>query len=280
VTAGAVVAAAYGVHLTYTGLALGWRGVGVGPARQRRVAWSLPISREVVVAVAFVGAVSGAVAYAAFGGVLPAVAATVFGATFPIASSRRRRAARLEAAQEAWPRLLEELRVRTGALGRSIPQALFEVGRHAPAALRPAFDAAHREWMISTDFERTVAVLKEGLADPTGDAVGETLLVAHEIGGSDLDRRLAALVADRTEEVQGRKDAAAKQAGVRFARRFVLLVPAGMAAAGMSVGNGRAAYTTDVGQVAVVAGITLVALCWLWAGRMLHLPVQERVFGG
>jgi tight adherence protein B len=279
VTAVAVIAAAYGVHLTYTGLGLGWQGFGVGPRRHLRVARSLPVSREAVVAVACVGAISGAVAYTAFGGVLPSVAATVFGATFPIASARRRRAARLDAAQEAWPRLLEELRVRTGALGRSIPQALFEVGRHAPSELRLAFDAAHREWMISTDFERTVVVLKEGLADPTGDAVGETLLVAHQVGGSDLDRRLAAFVADRTQEVQGRKDAAAKQAGVRFARRFVLLVPAGMAMAGMSVGNGRAAYTTAVGQVAVVTGIALVAVCWLWAGRMLQLPVQERVFG-
>jgi hypothetical protein len=32
------------------------------------------------------------------------------------------------------------------------------------------------------------------------------------------------------------------QAGVRFARRFVLLVPLGVALVGLSVGNGRAAY--------------------------------------
>ena len=72
----------------------------------------------------------------------------------------------------------------------------------------------------------------------------ETLLVAHEVGGTDLDRRLQALIDDRVQDTQGRKDARAKQAGARFARRFVLIVPAGMALAGMSVGNGRAAYQT------------------------------------
>ncbi len=84
-----------------------------------------------------------------------------------------------------------------------------------------------REWLLSTDFERTLRVLKANLADPTADAVCETLLVAHEVGGTDLDRRLEALVDDRVQDTQGRKDARAKQAGARFARRFVLIVPAG-----------------------------------------------------
>ena len=151
-------------------------------------------------------------------------------------------------------------------MGRSIPQALFEVGRRGPLELRPAFDAAHREWLISTDFERTLTVLKGRLADPTADATCETLLIAHELGGSDLERRLEALIDDRVLDTQGRKDARAKQAGVRFARRFVLLVPLGMAFAGMSVGTGRAAYQTVEGQTLVVVGVAMVVACWMWAG--------------
>ena len=145
--------------------------------------------------------------------------------------------------------------------------------------MRPAFAAAHREWLVSTDFARTVAVLKQRLADPTADATCETLLVAHELGGSDLDRRLEALVEDRIQDVQGRKDARAKQAGVRFARKFVLIVPLGMALAGMSVGSGRAAYATPTGQLAVVAGIAMVVVCWVWAGSIMRIPEEERVFG-
>jgi tight adherence protein B len=155
---------------------------------------------------------------------------------------------------------------------------LFEVGRRCPEELRPAFEAAHREWLISTDFARTVDVLKAGLADPTADAACETLLVAHELGGSDLDRRLEALIEDRIQDTQGRKDATAKQAGVRFARRFVLIVPVGMALAGLSVGNGRAAYGTVTGQLAVVAAVGMVILCWVWAGRIMRLPEEQRVF--
>ena len=121
-------------------------------------------------------------------------------------------------------------------------------------------------------------MLKLALADPTADATCETLLVAHEVGGSDLDRRLAALVEDRIQDLQGRKDARAKQAGVRFARRFVLLVPLGMALAGLSIGNGRAAYERPTGQLGVAFGLAMIAVCWLWAGQLLKLPDEQRVF--
>jgi tight adherence protein B len=283
--------AALGVYLLFTSLAMGWTGLRMGPSRSiarpvrnRRRDWLVQAGLEDVELGEFAGVmaalfvVGAAVAYAMFGGIVPAVVAGAFAATFPLASYRTRRAARRGAAQDSWPRLIEEIRIQTSSLGRSIPQALLDVGRRGPDELQSAFEAARREWLISTDFERTITVLKARLADPTADATCETLLIAHDLGGSDLDRRLAALIDDRILDTQGRKDARAKQAGVRFARRFVLLVPMGMALAGMSVGTGRDAYQTPTGQVLVVVGIGLVVACWLWAGRLMKLPEEQRVF--
>jgi tight adherence protein B len=181
-------------------------------------------------------------------------------------------------ALESWPRMIEEIRVHTASLGRSIPHALFEVGQRAPDELRPAFGAAHREWLLSTDFSRTVAVLKARLGDATTDMVCETLLVAHELGGAEVDRRLEALADDRMLDCQGRKDARSKLAGARFTRRFVLLVPFGMALAGMSVGEGREAYRGAMGQALVIVAIGVVVLCWVWAGHIMRLPEERRVF--
>ena len=228
-----------------------------------------------VIAALFVAGAAGGLLL--FGGVVPALIVGGFAATFPVASYRRRRAARRQQAEEAWPRLIEEIRILTSSAGRSIPQALFEVGGTGPVELRPAFAAAQREWLLSTDFARTLAVLKDQLADPTADAACETLLIAHELGGSDLDQRLQDLADDRRADTQGRKDAVAKQAGVRFARRFVLVVPIGMAVVGLSVGSGRAAYETAWGQLIVVVGLALVVACWLWAGRIMRLPDERRV---
>jgi tight adherence protein B len=272
--------AAYGTYLLVTALLLEWRGLGMAPrltAQRRRQ--PLPrVAHGGPVVVLF--AVGAAVGFTLFGGVLPAMVAGGFAATLPAASTRAQAERRRAVARDAWPRMIEEIRLQVGSVGRSVPNALFEVGRRAPEELRNAFAAAEREWHVSTDFARTVAVLQAQLADATADATLETLLVAHEIGGTDVDRRLAALAEDRVHELRGRKDAEAEQAGVRFARRFVLVVPLGMTLAGLSIGTGRAAYQTPTGQLAVAFGLAMVAGCWVWAGRLLRLPQEERVFTG
>ena len=287
------VAGAYGVFLLYTAVAFGWQGVGPAPAvrgrskrrRARLEDWLAQAGLDGVrpsqfLAAAAVLFVAGAaLTFAVLGALLPAVAVGGFAATYPAVSYRARRRRRRQRTAEAWPRMIEEMALLTGSLGRSVPHALFEVGARGPEEMRPAFAAAHREWMLTTDFARTVAVLKDRLADATADAACETLLVAHEVGGTDLERRLAALVDDRVADVQGRKDAVARQAGVRFARRFVLLVPVGMALAGLSIGNGREAFSTAGGQLAALLGVCVVIACWLWSGRIMRLPDEERVFG-
>jgi len=232
---------------------------------------------EFVAVIGGLVAVGSAAGWVVFGGTLPALVTGILVGSLPVAAYRRRRARRRQLAQESWPRLIDQIRVLTGSAGRSVPQALFEVGRAAPPELRPAFDAAHREWLLSTDFSRTVAVLEAQLSDPVADATCETLLIAHELGGTDLGRRLEDLAADRRADVQDRKDAIAKQAGVRFARRFVLIVPAGMALVGLSVGTGRAAYETPAGQAVVVVALVLIVVCWLWSGRIMRLPDERRV---
>jgi len=285
--------AAVGTYLLYTAVVMGWRGLGPGRAAAdwRRTIGTGRLQRwlvqagladarpaELVAMCAVLALVGGLGGLAVFGALWPSLAVALAVAGWPLASARLRRQRLLAAAQEAWPRLIEEIRLRTTGLGRSVPQALFEAGAGAPAELRPAFVTAQREWTLSTDFERTISVLKAQLADPTADAACETLLVAHEMGGTELDRRLEALIEDRVLDVQCRKDARSRQAGVRFARLFVLLVPCGMALTGMTIGAGREAYGTAMGQVSVVVGIAAVAVCWIWAGRLLRLPDEERVF--
>lgn len=282
--------AAYGVFLVYTALVFGWRGIGISPGIGRRrqrtsVADFLvqaglekvrPVELLAVEMVLF--SVAAAFGYAVYGGAPAAGVVGLAAAAIPIASARSRRRARRAAAREAWPRMIEEIRLQAVTLGRSIPQALLLVGARGPEEMRPAFAAAQREWLISTDLDRTLEVLKASLADPTADAVCETLLIAHEVGGTDVEARLRALIDDRTADLHGRKDARAKQAGVRFARLFVIGVPVGMALVGLNIGDGRAAFRTASGQVLVLVAFGLMAACWFWAGHLLRLPEEQRVF--
>lgn len=281
-----------GAYLWATSTLLGWRGFGprlTGRGR-RTVRKRTPADvlaqaglegvrpAQFLAVSVTVGVVLGVLAWALFAGWPVAVVVGAVGAASPGAVVRRRQVRRREQARDAWPRLLEELRLQVVSVGRSVPQALVEVGQRAPRELRPAFAASAREWQRSTDLDRALDVLKAQLADPAADAVCETLLVAHEVGGRDVDRRLRELVVDRTTDVRQRRDARAKQAGARFARGFVLIVPVGMALVGLAIGDGRAAYAGGVAQVLVLAAIAGIAGCWWWAGRLLRLPEPDRVF--
>lgn len=286
------VIGALGAHWLYSAVAFGWAGFGLGPAaraasarpRRRLSAWLVEAGLDRVnrsefsAVVAALFAAGGVGAYTVFGSLIVAAVVACFAASFPVVGYQARRSIRRQRAMEAWPRMIEEMRLQTSSLGRSIPQALFEVGRGSPRELRPAFEAAHREWLLTTDLALTLSVLKDMLADPTADAACETLLIAHELGGGDLDRRLEALAEDRRQDVQDRKDARSRQAGARFARAFVLIVPAGMALAGMSIGTGRDAYRSGIGQAVVLLALLLMIGCWAWAGRVMRLPHPQRVF--
>jgi tight adherence protein B len=234
--------------------------------------------RHVALTVALVALSGSLFGWLMFGGILAPLMMGIFCGSFPATTYKQRRARRRVESADAWPRMIEEIRLLCGSLGRPIPQALLEVGKRGPDDMRAAFRHAEREWLISTDFARTTHVLKEQLADPTADIVCETLLLAHGIGGNDVDRRLAALAEDRQMDLHSRKDARAKQSGVKFARRFVVIVPIGMAFAGLSIGNGRAAYATADGQLGVTAGLLTLAACWWWSGRLIRMPEERRVF--
>jgi tight adherence protein B len=280
---------ALGVFLLYTRFAFGWRSLlpasvsqAVSPqttgdwlrqAGLKGVRWREFVGVSIVLMV-----VAGLLTSAIFGGLLPPVIAAGFAGFAPLTAYRNARSRRLNLAQDSWPRMIEEIRVLVSNTGMSVPQALFAVGRRAPVELTPAFDDAHREWLLSTDFARAIAALKADLAHPTSDLACETLLTAHDVGGVDLDGRLRDLADDRLSDVQARKDAKAKQAGARFARGFVLLVPVGMALVGLSIGSGRAAYGSASAQVMVGIGLFVMVGCYLWAGRIMSIPHERRVF--
>ena len=257
--------AAAGVHLL------------VGPAPRRRVgarrsfvppqSWRAP-------AVVFAAVLAAGVVALGPSPVVPVLAAGA--AWVPVAVRRAAAERRRAAGQAAWPQMIEELRVLTGSVGRSVPQALFEVGQRSPEVIRPAFATAQREWSLTGDFPAVVRLLKRELAEPTADATLETLLVAHEVGG-DLDRRLADLAEDRRRDLLERRAARSAMAGARLARAFVVVVPVGMLLAGLSVGQGAAAYRTHDGGLLVGVAAVMVAVCWWWAGSLMRVPAERRV---
>ena len=142
--------AAAGTYYLYTALVLGWRGLCLAPpaarpARDRRRAsdWLVQAGigdvsvRQFVLVTGALTALGAVAGLALFGGAMPALVVALCAGAAPLASYRVRRQRLRATAQEAWPRLIEEIRIRTSGLGRSVPQALFEAGSgRRPASVR------------------------------------------------------------------------------------------------------------------------------------------------
>lgn len=281
-TLGLIAAGVVGVWLLSTSgsnAATGTRRLPVPVRREAPAAPRAPMAllRSALASVAAAG-VGWIGAWMLFGGVVAPALVALLGAAIPPCAATQRRRRRAADTWRAWPRLLAEIRVLVAHQGQSIPAALFAAGEHAPYGMRPAFSEAARTWSLGTDFEAALRVLKASLADPTADAICETLLAAHQIGGVRIDARLRALAEAAQAEAAARSDARAKQAGARFARSFVASVPAFMAVIGLSIGRGRQAYESADGQLLVAFSVLAVAACWLWAGRIMAIPVRKRVF--
>ena len=177
----------------------GWRGVGLGARRRphgatgaaaaRRSGWSRPASTTCVRAEfarrrwPCCWSLGAALAFAVFGAILPAAGRSGWRSPPPSrsASYRARRADRRARAQEAWPRMIEEIRILTGSLGSLGPPGPVRGRPRGPR--RDAARVRRRAPRVAASPPTSpapLAVLKDRLADPTADATCETLLVAHE----------------------------------------------------------------------------------------------------
>ena len=172
----AAMAASFGTYLLYSALVLGRRELILrrsGTRREHRIqGWMTqagmvgvrPLELASVEVTVFVG--SAVLAWIVFGALLPAVLAGLFGAAAPIAVYRARRRTLLDEARDAWPYLIEEMRLLTGALGRSIPVAMLEAGRKSPTApMRAAFSNALRT--CATQIVGTLASRRRWLTEAT-----------------------------------------------------------------------------------------------------------------
>lgn len=174
-----------------------------------------------------------------------------------------------------WPRVLDEIRIRVATLGEPIPQAMFESAKGFEPQAAAIFDSNRVGWNLSGDFATVALSLQKDLDDARSQSVIQTLLLCHEMPSISTEARIDRLRSDRTWDLETSKEVESKLAGAVFARRFVLIVPVGMALAGAAIGGGRAAFSTTVGLTLSAFALLVLLLCWIWSSKLLGVPETE-----
>jgi tight adherence protein B len=221
-----------------------------------------------VATIALIAAVTGS----AFVGIVPALAV----AAIPAAYFGRRRVRTLRMVQAAWPDALRDI-LASVAAGRSLSQAVHDVGEHGPEPLREAFaQIAVRARM--TGLGAALEAAKEELADPVSDRVLEVLLLADETGGAIVRLVLADLVVSITKDLEVADQVETDGLEMRINARAVVALPWAVLVA-LTAGRGpfRDFYRSGAGVATIAVGLVLSLAGFLLVTRLGRTPPEPRV---
>ncbi len=221
-----------------------------------------------VATVALIATVTGS----PFVGIVPALAV----AAIPAAYFGRRRARTLRMVQAAWPDALRDV-LASVAAGRSLLQAVHEVGDHGPEPLREPFaQISARARMMG--LAAALEAAKEELADPVSDRVLEVLLLADETGGAIVTVVLADLVSSITKDLEVADQVETDGLEMRINARAVVALPWAVLVA-LTAGRGpfRDFYRSGAGVATIAIGLVLSLAGFLLVTRLGRTPPEPRV---
>ena len=106
-----------------------------------------------------------------------------------------------------------------------MPDALIQLGERGPEGLREPFVHFGHDYQSSGRFHQSLDLLKDRLADPTGDRVVEALRIARDVGGGDLGRVLRSLSSFLRDDQRTRGEIESRQSWTVTGARLAVAAP-------------------------------------------------------
>lgn len=233
--------------------------------------------RVLVVAIVAGALVAGSVAWLVTGTAAFALVLAVAGAAAPVMFLRGRRQRLLRLRRGLWPDVCDLL-IASIRVGMPLPDAVAALGDAAPGPLRPAFAAFARDLHATGRFDAAAVTLKEGLADPVGDRIVETLRMAREVGGTELSTVLRSLSTSVRAEAALRAEVEARQSWIRGAAVLGAVAPWVILVLLLLRPEGAQAYTSPEGVALILVGAAVSFIAFRIMLRIGRLPEPRRWF--
>lgn len=241
-----------------------------------RPAQSHPIvSRSHLAAVG--GAAAGGVGALILTGLpIVGVMALVVGAYVPTALRSRQRKRQASVRAHAWPEVIDSL-VSAVRAGMSLPEALSSVGMRGPDCLKSEFAAFADDYRTTGQFDTAIANLRDRLKDPVADRVCEAMLVAREVGGSDLGQMLRTLSDFVRQDLRLRDEVTARRSWTVNGARLAVAAPWIVLVLLSSQPEVVEAYRSAEGIVVLSASALICVLAYWLMSKIAELPAPGRL---
>ena len=175
---------------------------------------------------------------------------------------------------QAWPDAIDHLSSAIRA-GLNLGDSLAAIGLRGPTPLRPFFIALGNDLAAGTPLETALARFRKECGDPIADQLVETVLIAHEVGGSEIGRLLRTFSQFLRIELQTRDEIRVRQGWVVNGARIAVAAPWILLALLSLRRESVAAYQTTGGIFVIVIGAFLSVAAYLWMRRLARLGIVE-----
>ncbi len=199
----------------------------------------------------------------------------VFAAAAPWLLLRRRVGKRAKERRELWPYVIDDLGSGIRA-GLSLPEAVAGVAERGPEPLRPAFALFAAEYRITGSFSKGLDRLADELADPIADRIIEALLLARDVGGTDVGRLLRTLSQALREDSRARGEIEAKQSWTVNGARLAVAAPWIVLLLLATRGSSIRVYDRPAGLIVLIVGGVLSSVAYVLMRRIGRLPSERR----
>lgn len=196
--------------------------------------------------------------------------------SFPIAVLRGRAARRHREHGALWPDVVDHLTSAVRA-GLSLPDALIQLGERGPEGLREPFVQFGRDYQSSGRFHQALDLLKERLADPTGDRVVEALRIARDVGGGDLGRVLRSLAGFLRDDQRTRGEVEARQSWTVTGARLAVAAPWIVLLLMCFQSDVVSRYATTTGLIVLGGGAIACVVAYRLMIAIGRLPTEKRI---
>jgi tight adherence protein B len=178
---------------------------------------------------------------------------------------------------EAWPEVIDHLMSGISS-GLSLSESLSGLAARGPEILRPIFTTFRNELYKSGDFTIALTKLKTEFSHHSSDQIFEALLIAKELGGSELLQILRTLGDFLRQDLVLRREIEVKHGWIKNSAHLSAAAPWLLLLLLSTQPTTAAAYATPTGILILASGLVMTAIAYLWMNRLGQLPQTPRVF--
>lgn len=208
---------------------------------------------------------------------LISIAFSLFVAIFIFIAQQRGETKRNSEIQGACPELIDIL-ISGVQSGLSLNESLAGLAHRGPDIFKSEFHGFTEKIYAHGDFQRALTEVKESLAHPSVDQIIEALLIARELGGTELLTILRLLGKFIREDLALRREIEVKQNWIKNSAHLSAAAPWILLLLLSTQPATSEAFSTPTGILILCAGLGLTALAYLWMNTLSRIPTPTRVF--